>query len=356
MLGSANNALVVAADCRIPPPNSEFERLFGDGAAALLFGNSDLAVEIESNYSINSEFMDIWRNEDDTLPQTWEDRFVITKGYIGHMQETGSGLLKKYTLTPKDFDKVVLYAWDARRHHELARRLGFDFDTQVQDSLLLSIGHTGTASAMMMLIAALEEAKPGDRILFANYGDGADAYILRATELIEKVKDRRGVKKHLVSKAMIPSYGKYLTFRNMMQWEVQREPPPYAALTMSWRDRDMILTCEGQKCRHCDTVQFPKQRVCTWCQAKDEFDDVLLADKRGTVFTYSLDYLTTVTPDPPNIIAVINLDGGGRMYTTMTDRDPEKLTPDMRVEFTFRKLHDSQGMHNYFWRCRPIRV
>ena len=354
--GSAKRALVAAADCRIPPPDSEFERLFGDGAAALLFGDSDIAVEIEGSYSVSSEFIDIWRREEDDAVQTWEDRFVITQGYFEHLQEVVLGLFKKYNLTPKDFDKVVLYAWNARRHRELAGRLGFDFEAQVQDPLLIAIGHTGTASALMMLVAALEKAKPGDRILFANYGDGADAYILRVTDGIEKLRDRRGIKKHLDSKAMILNYGKYLHFRNMMQWAVQREPPQYAALTMSWRDRDWVLSCTGYKCRRCGTIQFPKQRVCTWCQAKDEFDDVVLADKRGTVFTYSLDYLTTVTPDPPNIIAVVDLDGGGRIYTTMTDRDPEKLTPNMQVELTFRRLHDSQGVHNYFWRCRPIRV
>ena len=40
----------------------------------------------------------------------------------------------------------------------------------------------------MMLIAALEEAKPGDRILFANYGDGCDAFIFRVTEEITVIR------------------------------------------------------------------------------------------------------------------------------------------------------------------------
>ena len=354
--GTAKNFLIAASDCRVPAPDSDFELRFGDGAAAFLIGDSDVAVEIEGSYSISSEFMDIWKREEDKYVHTWEDRFVITHGYLEHVTEVVSGLFKKYNLASKDFTKAVISAWDVRRHGEIARKLGFDPKTQVQDPLLTTVGHTGVASAPMMLVAALQDAKPGDRILFVNYGDGADAFVLRVTEQIEKLRDQRGIKGYLASKAILPNYGKYLHFRDLMEWEVRREFPQYAALTMSWRDRDWVLSCRGSKCRRCGAVQIPQQRICFQCQAKDDFDEVRLSDKKGILFTYSLDYLTTVTPDPPNVIAVVDLDGGGRFYTTLTDRDPEKLAPDMKVELAFRRLHEGKAMHNYFWRARPIRI
>lgn len=353
--GSAKRFLVTAADCRVPAPNSTFEQYFGDGAAALLVGDSNVAVEIEGSSTISSDFMDIWRTEEDKYVQTWEDRFVITQGYLDHIVEIVSRLFKKHNVTPKDFTKAVVSAYDQRRHGEIVRKLGVDPKTQVQDPLIATVGHTGTASAMMMLVAALEEAKPGDRILFVNYGDGADALILRVTDKIEKVRDRRGVKRHLESKMMLPTYGKYLHFRNLMEWEVQRGIPKYAALTMSWRDRNWVLSCHGQKCRSCGGIQFPMQRVCAWCQAKDNFEEIRLSDKKGILFTYSLDNLA-VSIDPPNVVAIVDLEGGGRFSTSLTDRDPEKLSPDMPVELTFRKVHDEQGIHNYFWKCRPIRA
>jgi len=354
--GSAKKCMVAAADCRVPPPDSSFEPLFGDGAAALLFGDSDIAVEIEGSHTVSSEFMDFWRLENDAYVQTWEDRFVITHGYLEHLVEVVSGLFKKYDLSPKDFNKAVFYAYDQRRHAELVRKLGFDIKTQVQDPLLTTVGNTGTASSLMMLVSALEGAKPGDRILFTSYGDGADAFILRVTDQIEKVRERRGIQRHLASKMMLPNYGKYLHFRDLMEWETERQPPEYAALTMSWRDRDWVLSCKGQKCRHCGGIQIPWQRVCSWCQAKDEFDEIPLSDKKGALFSYSLDNLAVFNPDRPNVIAVVDLDGGGRFYTTVTDRDPEKLSPDMPVELTFRRVHDAKGIHNYFWKCRPIRA
>ena len=352
--GSAKRFLVTAADCRVPVPDSQFERLFGDGSATLLIGDSDIAVEIEGMASISSEFMDIWKREEDRYVQAWEERFIVTKGYLAHLEEIISMIFKKYKVTPKDFNRVVFYAFDQRRHLEIAKKLGFDPATQLQDPLLSTVGHTGSAQAMMMLVAALEEAKPGDRILFANYGDGADAFILKVTDQIEKIRDRRGIKKNLASKMELPTYGKYLHFRNLVDWGRQREPERFGGLTMTWRDRNWILSCHGHKCRQCGTIQFPMQRVCTWCQAKDDFDEVRLSEKKGTLFTYSMDNLAT-SVDKPTVIAIVNIDGGGRFSTVLTDRDTEKISPDMPVEFTFRRVHEAQGIHNYFWKCRPVR-
>jgi uncharacterized OB-fold protein len=39
----------------------------------------------------------------------------------------------------------------------------------------------------------------------------------------------------------------------------------------------------------------------------------------------------------------------------MTDRDPSALKVGMRVEMTFRKLYTDRGIHNYYWKVRPIR-
>lgn len=354
--GSARKFLVAAADCRVPAPDSDFELLFGDGAAAIMLGESGVIAEIEGSQGFSSEFMDIWRTEQDDYVQTWEERFVVTKGYLEQVEKAVTMLFQKHDVSPRDFRKVVIYGYDSRRHSEIVRKLGFDANTQVQDPLLTTVGNTGSASVLMMLVSALEESKPGDRLLLVSYGDGVDAFILKVTDQIQKFTHRRGVKRHLNSKMMLASYGKYLKFRGLIDREVQRQPPDFACLTMSWRDRDWVLSCKGLRCRRCGTIQIPAQRICTWCQAQDDFDEVRLSGRKGTIFTYSMDNLATVTPDPPNVIAVVDLEGGGRFYTTMTDREPGKLSLGMPVELTFRRLHDGQGIHNYFWRCRPIRT
>jgi hypothetical protein len=39
----------------------------------------------------------------------------------------------------------------------------------------------------------------------------------------------------------------------------------------------------------------------------------------------------------------------------MTDRGGAKLGVGMEVEMTFRKLYYDRGVHNYFWKTRPVR-
>jgi hypothetical protein len=39
----------------------------------------------------------------------------------------------------------------------------------------------------------------------------------------------------------------------------------------------------------------------------------------------------------------------------MTDRGGVKLDVGTEVETTFRKLYYDRGVHNYFWKTRPVR-
>jgi len=351
--GLAKRVLVVSSDCRVPAPGSEHESLFGDGAAAFLVGDAGVAVAIEGSYSITSDFMDIWKLERDNYYRTWEDRFIQSV-YAQIVKETVSTLMEKYNYTPKDFAKAVFYGPDSRTHAATARELGFNPKTQVQDPLFSFVGNTGCALAPMMLVATIEEAKAGDMILFASYGDGCDAYILKVTDEIDRVRDRRGIRRHLESKAMLPGYGSYLRFRNMMEWEYDLRPPDTSSLNLLCRESDQILRFRGQKCRRCGTIQYPKQYVCVQCQAKGDFDEVRLSDKRGELFSYSMDERAKVLV-LPNVLAIVDFEGGGRFSSVMTDRDPKNLKVGMPVELTFRKIHDGSGIHNYYWKCRPVR-
>ena len=59
------------------------------------------------------------------------------------------------------------------------------------------------------------------------------------------------------------------------------------------------------------------------------------------------------SPDPPTAHAVVDLDGGGRLYLQLTDCDAERVAIDMPLELTFRRLHEGGGFNNYFWKARP---
>ena len=352
--GAAKQVMITAADCRLGQPGSEFEANLGDGAAALLIGDSNVIAEVEASYSISDEIMDVWRDDTDTFVRSWEDRFVGVEGYIKVVRETVFELLKRENLTPSDFARVVLYSPDARKHAELVRSLGFDPKTQARDAILGFIGSTGSAHMMMGLVAALEEARAGDRILVANYGDGVDAFILRVTEHIENLKKRRGIAGHLQLKKMIPDYETYLQLKGLLTKDTGRPAGASAAASGMWRDRDKNLRLYGVKCRQCGTVQYPPQRVCYQCRAKDAFDVIRFSDNKAEVFTYSLDY-RSASLDAPSVIPVINFESGGRMLCVMTDYNIGEVEVGLPVKMTFRKLFTANGIHNYFWKCTPIR-
>ena len=54
------------------------------------------------------------------------------------------------------------------------------------------------------------------------------------------------------------------------------------------------------------------------------------------------------------MFAIVDFDGGGRAPIELTDVDPKAVRIGDRVEMTFRKLFTADGIHNYFWKARPV--
>jgi 3-hydroxy-3-methylglutaryl CoA synthase len=362
---SVRNIVVTATDARLGAPSGLMEQGFGDGAAALLLGKDNIIANIVGSYTIYDEFSGVWRAQTDTFVRSWEDRMVLDTGYSAILPEAISGVMNKCGLKAKDFAKAVYDSpLDVRAHNRLAKSLGFN-PAQVQDTMFMNVGNTGTAQALMMLVAALEEAKNGDKILLASYGNGADAFVLEVTKEIERVRERRGIKAHLASKRMLTNYETYLRWRGLIPLEpAQRPELTPTSISALRRDRKAILPLYGVRCKKCGTPEYrppawaggrAPARICVICQAKDQFEDYKFADKKGKLFNFTHDYIAT-TPDPPATNVIIDFDGGGRGMFDFTDRDPDKVAVGMPVEMTFRKLFFDRGIHNYYWKARPVRV
>ena len=354
--GTANQVLVVAADNRLGSPGSEWERQCGDGAGALLVGNSEVISEAGYAFSISDEMLNVWRSQEDQFIRSWENRFIATEGYLRVTREAVTGLMAKYGLTAKEFSKVILSFPDKRRQVELARDLGFDPKTQLQDSLLDQIGDSGTAYSLMLLCAVLEGARAGDRVLCASYGNGSDALTFTATEQIGKLREGPTLRDYVQSKRMVPNYVTYLHWRGLLT----EQKPPYPlgeiAVPALWREQEENIRLYGGRCKACGTLQHPPQRICTKCHAKDQFEHVRLSDKKGELVTYSIDY-TGGPHDMPTVMSVVNFEGGGRIEGYMTDwKSPEEVKIGMPVEMTFRKLYVREGIHQYLWKSVPVRT
>jgi uncharacterized OB-fold protein len=78
------------------------------------------------------------------------------------------------------------------------------------------------------------------------------------------------------------------------------------------------------------------------------------ADTPATIMTYTVDRLI-YSESPPVIFAVLDFEGGGRFPCELTDVDESDVEVGGRVEMTFRRLFTADGIHNYFWKARPVR-
>ncbi|RJR25877.1 MAG: hydroxymethylglutaryl-CoA synthase family protein [Desulfobacteraceae bacterium] len=353
--GSAGSILVAAADCRLGYPRSDQEQLFGDGAAAVVIGGDKVIASVEHSLSINKEIVDVWRNDDDRFVRVGEGRFILNEGYTAAMTEVISTLLKRAGLKASDFSRLVIPSPDQRSSMSVAKKLGFNEKEQLQDNLHATVGNCGSAHPLLLLAAALETAKPGDLILMASYGDGADAFVLRVTEEIAGNKGRLGFRGHLESKMNLSSYQKFLSFRNILE-PVAGEPfRLFPSNSAYWREQKSILRCYVSRCRQCGQTEFPIQRICSKCRSKDDYEEICYSDKKGKVFTFTRDQLAGRSDDPVVVQTVFETEDGTRFYLMMTDCDPEKVEVGFPVEFTFRRIYEGANFHNYFWKCRPVR-
>jgi 3-hydroxy-3-methylglutaryl CoA synthase len=350
--GSAKRVLVVTGETRMAAPRTALEGNIGDGAAALLLGAEDVIATLESAHTVSDEIIDVWRTEGDPFVHAWEDRFVVDHGYRDNVVEVVRGLLAKANIAQKDVAKAVLFGPDARSHATVAKKLGFE-GAQVQEPFFGKLGNAGSAFAPLLLAAALAEAKAGQRLLVVAYGDGADALLFTTTPRVERLEGRRGVAWHLARRAELPTYDMYLRFRQLLATEHDRRAGAGISATKHFRDRDSDITLRAQTCRRCGQTQFPRQRVCYKCFAKDEFEAVRLSDKIGTVKSFTFDNFAG-SPNPPLVAGIVDVEGA-RLYIQMTDVDPKEVKLGMPVELTFRKIHEGGGTPNYFWKSTPLR-
>jgi uncharacterized OB-fold protein len=222
------------------------------------------------------------------------------------------------------------------------------------DDLASAIGHTGAAHAGLLLADALDRAAPGQVIVVVSLADGADASVWRTTDAIATRRASPTVAAQAATGRPI-SYPTFLTWRGFLTREPPRRPDPERpAAPPAFRAEGWKFAFIGSRCEACGTRHVPPQRVCVKCQAVDRMTPERLADVPATIATFTVDRLA-YSLSPPVVAAVIDFDGGGRFQCELTDVDPKAVKIGDRVEMTFRRLFTAGGVHNYFWKARPIR-
>jgi hydroxymethylglutaryl-CoA synthase len=350
---SGTQAIAAMADCRLGAPEGKAEQSIGDGAAAFILGSQNVIAEVEATASLTREFLDTWRMPAERFPHSWEERFALTQAYTPIVTAIIRNVLDKAKVASADIARLVLDAPNTRAVDEAVRALKLD-PSRMADPLAATIGQTGAAHAGLMLASVLPAAKPGDRILVAAAGDGAEAVLLRVTPAIAGYRPGRSVGRMIESKGDV-SYANYLKWREILPTEPPRRPDPdRPAGPPMFRSEQWKFGLVGSRCTACGTPQLPPQRVCVKCRARDRMEPYPFADRSARIATFALDRLA-YSLNPPTVNVVVDFDGGGRFLCEMTDCEPEKIKIGDEVEMTFRRLFTANGVHNYFWKARPKR-
>jgi 3-hydroxy-3-methylglutaryl CoA synthase/uncharacterized OB-fold protein len=349
--------MAVLSDIRIGLPGSADERDGGDGAAAFVFGADDrmpVLAEVIGQGSATAEFLDRWRTPGAPASRVWEERFG--EQVYGPLAEAAmADALKQAGLTAGQVDHLIVAGLHARAVSRTVRAAGVPAEA-VTDSLAASIGNAGAAQPGILLAHVLDRAGAGETVLLVVLADGVTALALRTTEALASHRQPQPVAAQIAAGSSALEYAAFLSWRGFLDREPPRRPDPDAvAAPPAQRRTDWKFGLVAAKCNRCGTRNLPPARVCQHCHAADDMAPDPLADVPATVTTYSVDRLA-YTPSPPTLMVVLDFDGGGRMRCQLTDAAEHEVRVGLRVEMTFRRLITASGVHNYFWKARPVRA
>ncbi|MBM3554096.1 MAG: 3-hydroxy-3-methylglutaryl CoA synthase [Alphaproteobacteria bacterium] len=349
--------LVIAAEKRRTKAASPQEMSYGDGAAAMVIGANAPAARLIAAETEAVDFVDHFRGQSRDFDYVWEERWIRDEGYNKIVPPVVARLLKKAGVSGDRIAHFVMPCTLSRVAQGIAKKAGIAED-KVRDNLHAVCGDTGVAHPLVMLAHALEDAKAGDLILVAAFGQGCDALLFEATPALAGMPQRRGIKGSLARRKAEGNYQRFLAFNDNVVLErgMRAEGDKQTPMTTAYRKRDMITSLMGGKCRICGTVQWPKANVCVNpnCNAFHSQDDHPFSDQVGKVMSFTADQLT-YCPDPPACYGMVTFEEGGRFMADFTDVDAPDLKVGMRMRMMFRiKEVDAQrGFVKYFWKAAP---
>jgi len=356
--GRVKSPLVVAGEKRKARAASPQELAYGDASAAVTVGSDKVIATFLGSQSQTLDFVDHFRGEGEDFDYGWEERWIRDEGYSKIVPATVKALLEKTGVNATDIAHFILPCPFAKLDQTIAKQCGID-PAKTRDNLAATVGDSGAAHALLMLVHALESAKPGEKILVAQFGQGCDVLLFEATDALGSLPKRNGVSGSLARRKEETNYLKYLGFNGLVELEkgMRAEVDKRTALTVLYRKSDMLLGLVGGKCRVCGTAQFPKSRICVNpnCKAVDSQDDHGFSEKQGEVLSWSADFLT-YSMDPPNHYGMITFAEGGRFMADITDVEQGQVDTGTKVRMSFRvkDRDEKRGFVRYFWKAVPV--
>jgi 3-hydroxy-3-methylglutaryl CoA synthase len=346
--------LLVASDARLTRAGSPQEMSYGDAAAAMLLGAScpaALATVLETR-SLSSDFVDHYRMSGSKFDYALEERWVRDESLLALVPRAVSELLAAAGVDKGAVRHFALPA-GAATAKRIAEACGLS-EAQRDERVLAQCGDAGAALPLLMLVAALEAAAPGDLIVAVGIGQGVDALLLQAGAGLRSAG--RPLADALARKRDETSYVRYLSHRGLLDVDfgMRAERDQRTAHTVAYRKRSALSAFNGGRCQRCGTVQFPQSRVCVnpECRATDTQLPHRLADSKGRVKSFTEDW-QAYAARPPYLYGNVEFAEGGNLLMEFTDIEPGELKVNDAVRFVYRiKDEDrARGFRRYFWKA-----
>ncbi len=355
--GGAGETLVLASEKRRAQPASEMEMMAGDGAAALLVGEGEVAAEFLGGSSLSIDFIDHYRAEGQAFDYGWEARWIRDEGYAKIAPNAVKAALAEVGLEAAAIDLFAMGAPMKGVNEAVAKACGVRPEAVV-DPLASVMGDAGSAQPLVLLAKALESATPGQTLVVVGFGQGCDVLVFRTTEKVRQAVRGLGVSGWLARRKPEPNYLKYLSFNGLVQLErgMRAEFDQKTALTGLYRQRRTVLGLVGGKCSKTGVVQFPKSLVSVAQndRAIGTQEDYPLADRRAKIMTHTADSLG-YSPEPPTYYGAIEFEEGGRMTVEFVDVEPAdvEVGATVRMMFRVKAFDEARGFVKYFWKAVP---
>ena len=356
--GGGGPVLVVGAEKRRTKAASQLELTTGDGAAALLIAQGGGGARLLGHATETVDFVDHYRGQNQAFDYVWEERWVRDEGYLEIVPKAVVRALDAAAVEPGAVTHFCFPSAARRVAAMLASKLGIPA-ASVRDNLQGTCGEAGAAHPLLMLVHALEQARPGDKVLVTGFGQGCDALVVEAGERLAAATPLLGIAGHLTRRREETNYQRYLAINDLVTIErgLRAEVDKQTGLTTLYRNKDMLLGFIGGRCRTCETPQYPKSNVCAnpTCNAVDSQDDYPFSERTATLKSHTADRLT-YSPDPPAYYGMVQFDEGGRAMMDLADIDPDtelQVGQPMRMVFRVKDYDTNRGFRRYFWKATP---
>lgn len=210
--GLIKYGLVIGTDKAQAKPGDILEYTAASGAAAFILGpKKEAGASLDYTYSFSSDTPDFWRRQGSKTPEHL-GRFTGEPSYFKHTESATKALLNKTGYKMSDFSHVVFHMPNAKFPKKAAMRLKVS-PKQLETGFTVSqIGNPYSASSLIGLIAVLEQAKKGEKILLTSYGSGSGSDSFIFTMMRKPSKE----KKELTGQIRKPGEIDYPTYLKAM--------------------------------------------------------------------------------------------------------------------------------------------